>query len=117
MIEKVILYVCYEEHTGKILAFKSSRVHKEILGTKAVVTKEQKRAAPQANYYIDGELVFIPDVRSLEEDIARNLVFRKQMYRNEADPLYMEWQYDQTAESEQVWRDKVAEIKLAYPIT
>lgn len=37
-------------------------------------------------------------------------------YQTESDPLYMEWQYDQTLEKEQVWRDKVAEIKLRYPL-
>lgn len=41
---------------------------------------------------------------------------RKAAYVSESDPLYMEWQYDQTQESEQVWRDKVAEIKLRYPL-
>lgn len=42
---------------------------------------------------------------------------RQSAYKAESDPLYMEWQFDQTAESEQAWRDKVAEIKLRYPLT
>ena len=33
-----------------------------------------------------------------------------------ADPLYLEWQYDKTPESEQVWRDNVSEIKAQLPI-
>lgn len=37
-------------------------------------------------------------------------------YRNESDPLYFEWQYDQTSGSEQIWRDKVAEIKNRIPL-
>jgi len=41
---------------------------------------------------------------------------RKAAYALESDPLYMEWQYDQTAEAEQAWRDKVAEIKARYPL-
>lgn len=41
---------------------------------------------------------------------------RKQAYTLEADPLYLEWQYDQTPEKEQQWRDKVAEIKEKYPL-
>ncbi|HGF4956676.1 TPA: hypothetical protein ACF33T_004449 [Vibrio parahaemolyticus] len=41
---------------------------------------------------------------------------RQAAYVKESDPLYMEWQYDQTAESEKAWRDKVAEIKARYPL-
>ncbi|WP_345861232.1 hypothetical protein [Shewanella algae] len=41
---------------------------------------------------------------------------RRVAYAAESDPLYMEWQYDNTPESEQAWRDKVAEIKARYPL-
>jgi len=41
---------------------------------------------------------------------------RRTAYLSESDPLYMEWQYDQTAKKEQTWRDKVAEIKARYPL-
>ena len=41
---------------------------------------------------------------------------RKRRYETESDPLYLEWQYDKTPESEQAWRDKVAEIKAQLPI-
>jgi len=41
---------------------------------------------------------------------------RQTAYRAESDPLFLEWQYDQTPESEQLWRDKVAEIKARYPL-
>ncbi|OEC32883.1 hypothetical protein SAMN05216600_12834 [Pseudomonas cuatrocienegasensis] len=41
---------------------------------------------------------------------------RRQAYAVESDPLYLEWQYDQTPEAEQAWRDKVAEIKARYPL-
>lgn len=41
---------------------------------------------------------------------------RRQAYVVESDPLYLEWQYDQTPEAEQAWRDKVAEIKARYPL-
>lgn len=40
---------------------------------------------------------------------------RTAAYREEADPLYIEWQYDQEAAQEQIWRDKVAEIKQRFP--
>ena len=40
---------------------------------------------------------------------------RHAAYREEADPLYIEWQYDQDPDQEQVWRDKVLEIKQRFP--
>jgi hypothetical protein len=41
---------------------------------------------------------------------------RSAAYGTESDSLYLEWQYDKTPEKEQVWRDKVAEIKARYPL-
>lgn len=41
---------------------------------------------------------------------------RRAAYVAESDPLFLEWQYDQTAETEQAWRDKVAEIKARHPL-
>ena len=52
------------------------------------------------------------DWDATEGQLAR----RKRRYETESDSLYMEWQYDKTPESEQAWRDKVAEIKLRYSI-
>ncbi|WP_338728083.1 hypothetical protein V8687_09500 [Shewanella baltica] len=49
-------------------------------------------------------------------ELSQNIEKRKAAYREESDPLYMEWQYDQTPESEQHWRDKVVEIKQRYPV-
>lgn len=40
---------------------------------------------------------------------------REIAYKKESDPLFIEWQYDKTPESEQIWRDKVLEIKAMYP--
>lgn len=40
---------------------------------------------------------------------------RAAAYRAESDPLYLEWQHDQEEGQEQIWRDKVAEIKARYP--
>ncbi|MCG7546952.1 hypothetical protein [Pseudoalteromonas sp. Of7M-16] len=40
---------------------------------------------------------------------------RQQAYNREADPLFIEYQFDQTAEAEQAWREKVLEIKARYP--
>jgi hypothetical protein len=41
---------------------------------------------------------------------------RESAYKKESDPLFLEWQYDKTPESEMVWRDKVLEIKARHPI-
>lgn len=41
---------------------------------------------------------------------------RRAAYVAEADPLFLEWQYDETPEKEKAWRDKVAEIKALYPL-
>lgn len=40
---------------------------------------------------------------------------RQAAYREESDSLFLEWQYDKTPESEQLWRNKVTEIKARYP--
>ena len=52
------------------------------------------------------------DWDATEGQLAR----RKRRYETESDPLYLEWQYDKTPESEQAWRDKVSEIKAQLPI-
>ena len=44
------------------------------------------------------------------------IVKRKAAYAKESDHLFLEWQYDKTPESEDAWRDKVAAIKLRFPI-
>lgn len=40
---------------------------------------------------------------------------RRRAYKEESDPLFMEWQFDGTPESESKWRDKVSEIKVRIP--
>lgn len=48
--------------------------------------------------------------------------FRSQAYVRESDPLHIEWQYEleignpKADEFKQKWLDKVAEIKLRYPL-
>ncbi len=49
-------------------------------------------------------------------ELSQNVDLRKTAYARESDPLYMEWQFDNVSESEQIWRDKVAEIKTRYPL-
>lgn len=45
------------------------------------------------------------------------LAARQRAYEAESDPLFLEWQYDKTPEAEASWRDKVAEIKVRYPVS
>lgn len=52
-----------------------------------------------------------------QEQILEGIINqRKAAYKTESDPFYMEWQFDQTTESEQVWRDRVMEVKARYPL-
>ncbi|MFV3015413.1 hypothetical protein [Pseudomonas veronii] len=48
--------------------------------------------------------------------LATLIAARRAAYVNEADPLYLEWQYDGTVEKEKDWRAKVAEIKVRFPL-
>ena len=86
------------------------------------------------SYLYDGEThdnydpAFMAELGMSEEVIASvlaqrdwdategQLARRKRRYETESDPLYLEWQYDKTAAAESRWRDKVAEIKLRYPV-
>ncbi|MGI2152565.1 hypothetical protein ACROAK_06760 [Shewanella oncorhynchi] len=49
-------------------------------------------------------------------ELSQNIERRKEAYIKESDPLFIEWKYDKTPESEQIWRNKVLEIKARYPI-
>lgn len=49
-------------------------------------------------------------------ELSQNLEKRQAAYKAESDPLYMEAQFDDTPETLQKWRDKVAEIKARYPL-
>lgn len=54
---------------------------------------------------------------ALQIEQAAELAFNRRLaYRTDSDPLYMEWQYDQTEAKENAWRAKVAEIKARYPL-
>jgi len=57
----------------------------------------------------------IDNEKRSQELVAVNTA-RKVAYSQEADGLYMEWQFDKTIESETVWREKVEEIKQRYPM-
>lgn len=62
---------------------------------------------------VDAATVSAAEAVQLLEDAQ---AARRAAYAIESDPLYLEWQYDKTAESEQAWRDKVTEIKARYPL-
>ncbi|MYM61125.1 hypothetical protein GTG28_18000 [Vibrio sp. OCN044] len=52
----------------------------------------------------------------INHQYAEIIESRRNDYVVESDQIYMEWQFDKTAEKEQQWRDKVAEIKARYPL-
>ena len=86
------------------------------------------------SYLYDGEThdnydpAFMAELGMSEEVIASvlaqhnyeltegQLARRQRAYVAESDTLFLEWQYDKTPAAEQTWRDKVAEIKLRYPV-
>lgn len=80
---------------------------------------------PHGYYLVDGPYEkggqIVSNVSEIADEVAANalnavLNQRKEAYRVESDPLYIEWQYDKSEEKEQVWRGKVAEIKERYPL-
>lgn len=80
-----------------------------------------KKAAPAYNpatqscFYRSGKWV-VEDIIQPQKTIEEIYAQRIQAYMHESDPLFMEWQYNQTPESEQKWRNKVAEIKERYSL-
>lgn len=48
--------------------------------------------------------------------LATAIAARRAAYVSEADPIYLEWQYDGIVEKEKEWRAKVAEIKARFPL-
>lgn len=64
----------------------------------------------------DGVPVAVVDSAEAAQALEDANASRRAAYAAESDPLFIEWQYDQTAEAEQTWRDKVAEIKARHPL-
>ena len=123
MIETTIRYVHYDPDTFKVLGFYSSSFPKNIKEPNAVITMEniEQYNANQNTHVklLNGSFDSfhtIEEVLTASEKKEITISKRKQAYREESDPLFLEWQYDGTAEAEQVWRDKVSEIKLRYSI-
>lgn len=56
-------------------------------------------------------------LRQKEYDEVEGVIAkRKAAYALESDHLFLEWQYDKTPASEQLWRNKVLDIKNRLPI-
>ncbi|QWL69411.1 hypothetical protein HQ397_04205 [Aeromonas hydrophila] len=53
----------------------------------------------------------------VETNLSNVLSLREAAYKEESDSLFIEWQYDRTPDKENIWRNKVAEIKARYPIS
>lgn len=111
-------YYADVNESGDIQGYLNDGIHDVIPDTAIEITEEQWQCALDinANRFINGEFSYIePPPTTLTNDEL--LALRKTAYTYESDHLYMEWQFDETPASEQVWRDKVAEIKLRYPLT
>lgn len=71
---------------------------------------------PKFNYV---NKVYCPTTNTWDKDIDKtNNIIAKQRadaYAKESDPLYMEWQFDQTEIARQIWVAKVHEIKARFP--
>jgi len=50
-----------------------------------------------------------------EVDRLKVVTARKRAYATITDPLFMEWQYDQTPESKAAWTEAVAKVKRDFP--
>lgn len=102
----------------EITGYYNDDVHEEIPDNTFEITEKQWLSALElnANRYIEGEFSYYETELSEDEVSENNLVFRKTTYETESDHLYLEWQFDQTSESEQIWRDKVKEIKERFPL-
>lgn len=64
----------------------------------------------------DGQWRVRTDVDDYDDLLSAALASRVEAYKSESDPLYIEWQYDQSEVGEILWRKKVAEIKERYPL-
>ena len=112
-------FVYFDEETRQIIAFYDDELHTAIPEPCAEISDAQWLDAinTNANTFENEQLIYVESTLSVSEQNERALNARKSAQRNESDPLFMEWKYDLTAESEQIWRDKVNEIKLRYPLT
>lgn len=62
---------------------------------------------------VPADVVRVAEQAQIDSELRES---RRVAYVAESDPLFLEWQYDQTVAAEQAWRDKVAEIKARYPL-
>lgn len=61
--------------------------------------------------YGEPDIQYDPDF-----NIERIQQLRQSAYQAESDPLYMEWQYDQSDAKKQAWVTAVKAIKTRYPL-
>ncbi|MCF6435239.1 hypothetical protein [Pseudoalteromonas sp. MMG022] len=67
-------------------------------------------------YLSANEINLAIDELEIVFELEEALDARKIAYQSESDPLFIEWQYDQTDVAKQAWLDKVAQIKARYPL-
>lgn len=114
------LYCHYDGN--RVKGFYDDEIHKEIPTPNFEVTEQNiKDCTSGFNTHFtreDGELKFFKEDISLTLEQRQDIVRRRrsQLYRDNADSLYLEWQFDRTSESETIWREAVQRIKDENPI-
>jgi len=117
-VEATKYYVMTSENNS-IEGYYASDVHDDIPVGAVEITESQWQESLQmgANTFDGKEFAFVEEVITYtdEETKLRIAAKRKYDYSKESDHLFLEWQYDKSAESEAVWRNKVLEIKEKNP--
>lgn len=85
----------------------TGRFHESLIWVKATAKVEQ------GDIYKSGKFIK-PAPAIINEDEVKTL--RAIAYKMESDPLFMEWQFDQTEEKHQDWINAVEAIKQRYPL-
>lgn len=107
---------------NRVLGFYDDEIHKKIPTPNFEVTeREIVECVKDHNTHFtreDGVLRFYKEVvtQTLEQrqEVIRQL--RNRLYKEFADELYLEWQFDRSDESEAAWRAAVQKIKDEHPI-
>lgn len=109
-------YVMVDENKN-VIGFYDSKDSPSIPDGAIAISKDDWMGALTSNSNKFDNGFYVEDVVLTSEEISTiALNNRRLAYEKESDPLFMEWQYDQTNKAEKDWRDKVTEIKTRFPI-
>jgi len=95
--------------------FVEKTIAEKVKDKEIVLEKNQKLEKDQIVLKSIDEL-FKEKTITKDEYNDRQRLNRAGAYLVESDPLYMEWQFDQTEEAKKIWVDKIKEIKNRYKL-